>query len=128
MKTTLLAAFSCILLALNSFAQPSIVTEPPADLVVAQGSSASLSVVASGAAPLSYQWFHNGTPVAGATQDTYSISNAQFTASGFYNVLVANPSGSVGSSNSVVTVTSALVYDGLTNQPVGQASLVLDVQ
>ena len=43
------------------------ITTPPANVTVTAPNPASFSVVASGTAPLSYQWRRNGTPIGGAT-------------------------------------------------------------
>ena len=53
---------------------PSITTEPSSQ-TVNSGSSMTLSVVALGTAPLSHQWFKNGTIISGATSLNYSISD-----------------------------------------------------
>ena len=44
-----------------------IITQNPTNLVVPVGSNATLTVLATGTAPLLYQWFFNGTAIVGAT-------------------------------------------------------------
>ena len=56
----------------------------------AVGDNVSLSVTASGEAPLTYQWFRNGSPVDGATSATFSLVNVQVGDSGEYTVQVGN--------------------------------------
>src|SRR5207302_5063798 len=54
---------------------PQVVTHPewqPTKL----GNSATFQVVATGTPPLSYQWYHAGIEVAGATGPTLAINNA----------------------------------------------------
>jgi hypothetical protein len=68
-----------------------------------------LSVGATGAAPLSFQWYvgASGTttsPIAGATSDSYTI--AALTATTTYWVQVANGAGSANSTAATVTVSS----------------------
>ncbi len=80
------------------------VLEQPASQTVRQGSNATFSVTATGAAPLSYQWQFNGTDLAGATSPYLTIADAQTMNAGGYSVVVTNLAGSVTSSNAVLTV------------------------
>src|SRR6266478_3865926 len=50
---------------------PTITTQPTSQTVTA-GQTASFSVVASGTAPLSYQWQKNSVAIAGATSSSYA--------------------------------------------------------
>jgi CotH kinase protein/Lamin Tail Domain/Bacterial Ig domain/Calx-beta domain/Immunoglobulin domain len=72
---------------------PQITTQPQAQ-VVDPGTSASLSVTASGTAPFTYQWRFNGAGLAGATGSTYSLPAVAYTNGGFYSVVVLNAVGS----------------------------------
>jgi hypothetical protein len=74
---------------------------------VAAGQKATFSVVASGTAPLTYQWQKNGTPIGGATGAIYttlattaSDNNATFV------VVVSNSAGAATSNPATLTVTS----------------------
>jgi 8-oxo-dGTP pyrophosphatase MutT (NUDIX family) len=49
--------------------------------------------VASGDAPLSYQWRRNGTDLLGATNSSLTLASVQPGDSGVYLVLVSNPRG-----------------------------------
>lgn len=98
---------------------PSIVTQP-VSLSVTPGTSATFSVVASGTAPLSYQWSKNGTPVGGATSANLTLSAVQTVNAGNYTVVVTNGSGSVTSSTAVLTVNSG-VPPTITAQPGDQS-------
>ena len=83
---------------------PSIITQPSPD-TVCQGQTAQLTVVATGDAPLSYQWYDLFlAPVSGATNATLSITNAQESDEGLYFCRVTNPLGSVDSSFAMITV------------------------
>ena len=53
--------------------QAPAITQHPANRTVSVGQSASFTVAASGAPPLSYQWQRNGTPIGGATSATYTL-------------------------------------------------------
>lgn len=86
---------------------PAIITQP-AWATIVEGSNSVLSVIASGSG-LTYQWYQDGTAIAGATSAIYTA-----TAAGSYYVVVTADDGSVTSTNAVVTLTSAPV---ITAQP-----------
>lgn len=67
----------------------------PRDRVVRAGHRATFSVTAVGLAPLTYQWFFNGTPLEGATGRTLSIQEIAPEDAGSYSVQVSNPSGTI---------------------------------
>jgi hypothetical protein len=64
------------------------------------GGTINLSV--STAAPLTYQWYRGLTPVSGATNQTFTISNATLAAVGSYYVAVTTLNGVVSSANVLV--------------------------
>ncbi len=86
---------------------PAITTQP-ASVTVNSGGSASFSVVATGTAPLSYQWLFNASAIAGATSDTYNLSSATSAQAGTYTVTVTNAAGSVTSNGATLTVNTPL--------------------
>lgn len=83
---------------------PVAITTQPQSQRVAQGTNVSFSVTATGGAPLGYQWYFNGTPLAQATAPTLTLSNVQGTNAGSYSVLVTNLASSTMSSNADLTV------------------------
>lgn len=85
---------------------PAITTQP-VSVTVTAGSSVSFSVAASGSAPLSYQWALNNTPIAGATNSSFSIASAASANAGTYTVTVSNAAGSVTSNGATLTVNAA---------------------
>ncbi len=83
---------------------PAISTQP-ADQNVVSGSNPTFSVVATGTAPLSYQWQKNKVNLSGATGMSHTLSNVQFDANGTtYRCIVSNPYGTVTSSSATLTV------------------------
>lgn len=82
---------------------PSITTQPSAQTVTV-GQSASFSVVASGTAPLNYQWRKDGANVQGATSAMFSIASVAMADAGAYTVMVSNSAGSATSSAAMLTV------------------------
>jgi hypothetical protein len=99
---------------------PSITTQP-ASQTVTVGQSVTFSVVATGTAPLTYQWRENGAPIAGATSASYTISNPTTGHSGRqYSVVVTNSVNSVTSANAILTVNPAGTGPVITTQPASQ--------
>jgi hypothetical protein len=85
-------------------AVPPVIGQQPISLTLTQGSTASFSVVAYGAKPLSYQWLLFGIPVPGATNPVLPIVSAQSQDQGIYNLVVSNSGGAVISTNASLTL------------------------
>ncbi len=81
------------------------ITTQPADASFCQGTTATLSVVATGAS-LTYQWRKGGVDILGQTAATLSIPNATPADSGSYDVVINDICGSpaVTSSAAVLTI------------------------
>ena len=75
---------------------PQVLTQP-SDQYSSVGGSATFSVSASGSSGLTYQWNLNGSPIAGATGSSYTISNVQASNAGSYTVTVTDSDGSTTS-------------------------------
>jgi alpha-tubulin suppressor-like RCC1 family protein len=83
---------------------PAIVTQPTNQIVL-RGNNATFTVMASGTAPLAYQWWLDGTTVlVGATNASLTLTNVQTTNSGNYSVVVTSLAGSVTSFNAGLMV------------------------
>jgi hypothetical protein len=88
----------------NSTQPPFIVTQP-ASLNVVTGQTAIFTVTATGALPLSYQWYYNtNATLAWGTNATLNITNAQTTDAGAYSVTVTNLYGATNSAFATLTV------------------------
>jgi hypothetical protein len=105
---------------------PTITSQPSASSV-AVGSAASLSVVAGGTAPLSYQWRKDGVAISGATSSTYTIASTKNSDAGSYTVVVTNSAGSVTSNSTVLTVSALPRLYSLAVRTVLEADQVLIV-
>lgn len=79
-------------------ANPPQITESPKSQTVVAGSTTTFTVVATGTAPLTYQWSRNGTPIAGANAESLVLQNVQSAAEGDYTVSVSNATSSITSS------------------------------
>ncbi len=102
---------------------PFIVAQP-ANQTVSLGSSATLTVAVGGNRPLSYQWQRAGTNLIGATNSSLAITNVQFTDSGPYSVLVSNSWGSIGSSNSVLSVIYPVAHASIPSPNVASGDML----
>jgi hypothetical protein len=94
---------------------PPVITNQPKSLAVTNGSTATISVAASGATPLMYQWFKDSQTLTNANSNPLSLTNVQPTDSGAYSVLVSNVAGSAVSSNAVLTVAPVVITSPPTN-------------
>jgi RHS repeat-associated protein len=95
-----------------SCSQPSITTNP-ADQSISSGQQATLSVLAGGSAPLSYQWYRGSSgntsnPVSGATSASVTVQPASTTS---YWVLVSNSCGGANSNAATVFVNAPALPD-----------------
>jgi len=100
---------------------PPAITTQPANLSVATGAPASFTVVASGGAPLAYQWSRNGQPVAGGTAATLTLASAQLADSGAsFQCAVTNPVGLATSQSVLLSVASPVAITAFT---AGQAQV-----
>ncbi len=82
---------------------PNIIVQPQGQ-IVAVGSSATFSVTAAGAPPLTYQWQFNTTNINGATNTSLTLTNVTFSEAGSYSVTITNSFGATNSANAVLTV------------------------
>ena len=87
---------------------PPAITTQPQNQTVTVGSMATFSVVATGTAPLSYQWSKKGTAISGATSSSYTTPATMSSDNGAtFTVKVTNLAGSQTSNPATLTVTSS---------------------
>ena len=86
---------------------PPVINQQPVNTTAVIGTPASLSVVATGL-NLSYQWFKNGSPIAGATGPTLNFSPVQLSDAADYTVNVFNGGGTIPSDTAHLTVVSTM--------------------
>jgi len=82
-----------------------VISMQPSSQSVAVGSTATFSVMATGTAPLSYQWMSNGGAISGATMPSYTTPSTTMAQSGTsFAVQVSNAYGKLTSSPAMLTV------------------------
>ena len=89
-----------------------VITNQPASVTVAAGSTATFTVGVTGTPPLFYQWVFQVnstvfTNIPNATNVTFSITNAQTTNAGNYAVAVTNAFGFANSTVATLFITNA---------------------
>jgi alpha-tubulin suppressor-like RCC1 family protein len=108
---------------------PPAIQVPPTSQTNGVGTTVNLTITATGTAPLSYQWWVNGTNLvkngghfSGATSNVLTISDVQLTNGGIYTVVVTNTIyGGSATTNAILTVLSSPV---IFTQPVSQTNAV----
>jgi hypothetical protein len=93
-----------------SYEATPIITAHPQAVTAAIGGSATFSVSVQNST--SYQWFHDGILISGATGSSYTDSNVQQSDGGFYKVVAYNAIGSVTSAE--VLLYPQGLFQGLT--------------
>ncbi len=97
-----------------------VISQQPASQAVTVGGSATFSVVATGAAPLMYQWYMNGGAV-GTNASAFTISQATSSQDqATVYVTVSNSKGMATSTTAKLSVTAATTAPTITTQPVAQ--------
>jgi hypothetical protein len=95
-----------------------VITQQPASETVTTGQPATFSVVATGAAPLTYQWFMNAA-ATGTNSNTFTIAQATGSQAGAQiYVNVSNSAGTTKSDTVSLTVSSATTAPAISQQPV----------
>jgi hypothetical protein len=85
---------------------PPLILTPPITQSAEIGSTVRLRVRASGSPPLIYQWYHDGTPALGATNELMILTDIQSVQGGVYTVGITNIAGSATSAAAFVSVIS----------------------
>lgn len=107
-------------------ARPAIVTQPSSQTATV-GSPVSFAVVTSGSPAPSYQWFKDGSAVAGGTNAVLNFSNATPANAGSYLAVATNSVGSTTSASATLTIIPPSALSNLsvrTTMAVGQTLTV----
>jgi hypothetical protein len=99
---------------------PTITTQP-ANQTVAAGQTATFSVTATGAVPLTYQWQKNSANISGAMASSYTTPATTSADNGAkIDVIVSDTAGSQTSTVATLTVDPAMSAPTITTQPANQ--------
>ena len=96
---------------------PPVIQEQPQSASIELGADARFTASATGSEPFIYQWTHNNSPIDGATEPSYSITNAKLEDAGNYAIEITNGGGKATSSGAVLKV---LAPPAITSHPVSQ--------
>ena len=91
---------------------PLLITGESQSQQVLFGGEATFSVAATGQGAITYQWLLNGKPLLGATNSVLTVSNAQNTNAGNYQVVVSGAFGSIASAVQTLTVSGVIILQG----------------
>ena len=89
--------------AVTTSAATVITTQPAPSADVQVGTALTISVVATGAGTLQYQWFKDGAELAGEVTPTYTKASAEASDAGRYWVRITSDCGELFSDTTVVT-------------------------
>ena len=99
--------------------QAPTITQHPANVTVGEGSTATFTVSASGAAPLSYQWRKNNMDIGGANSPSYTTPATTLADNGaMFTCFVSNAFGNDTSNPATLTVTTNQPPTATITQPV----------
>ena len=96
------------------------ISDPAAGQTVNAGSSVVLSVQATDSLAMSFQWYLNGDPIAGATGATLSLGNVQAANAGSYQVVLGDSSGNTTASALATLAVGPPAAPAITGQPASQ--------
>jgi sugar lactone lactonase YvrE len=83
-----------------------LITAQPQGATVTAGTNVQFTVTATADPAPTYQWYRNGTAITGATDATFTLSNAQTANAGDYTVVVTNTLGSATSEKATLAITT----------------------
>jgi pectate lyase/pectin methylesterase-like acyl-CoA thioesterase len=104
--------------------EPPAIAVPPTGQAAVVGDNVSFTVVATGTAPLSYQWSKDGSPLAGATSDTLALVSVSLTDAGSYAVTITNAVGFATSDAALLSVSEPVA---IITPPQAQSATVGDM-
>ena len=103
-KNSALATATVVAMANNPTLKAPSITTNPASMKLARGAAGTMNFWATGTPFLSYQWYKNGWPIAGATTGTLVFKSAASTDAATYVGVAKNSAGAKASKPATLTV------------------------
>ncbi len=100
---------------LTPVSAPVMMTAAPAPRVAGPGATITLQMQMSASEPLTYQWLHDGMPIAGGTGPALTLSGMSMGSAGQYTVTARNSVGTVANASAAVGVFSMRFANGTAN-------------
>src|SRR5205823_6345034 len=94
-----------------------VLTQQPSSQLAPSGANLTLTASATGASPLSYQWYYNSVALAGKTNASLSLLAVTVGQSGTYSITVSNSLGTATSAPAEIVILNA---PAITTQPQSQ--------
>lgn len=110
---------ACSVIVTPAGVAPAITTQPQS-VTTTSGAYGTLSVVATGSAPLYYQWYENGQMLVGETGSSLTAQGSPIIEGNSYNVRVTNSVGTVMSTSAFISVGWIFVPRVLPPMPPGK--------
>jgi probable HAF family extracellular repeat protein len=107
---------------LTPVSTPVTMMSAPAPQIVGPGGVVTLQMQMSPTEPLTYQWLHDGMPVAGATNATFTLPGMSTGNAGQYTVTARNSMGTVASASAMVGMFSMTFTNGTAHLAVAAPS------
>ena len=98
---------------------PVTLTRQPLDQTVAEGTSVTFTVGATGTPAPRYQWQYNGVDLPGQTNAVLSLASVTASNIGEYLAVVSNPVGAINSAPAALRIS---LRPGFTRQPQSQSA------
>lgn len=86
----------------------SLVAQTNDALTINTTQQVTFTATAEGTAPLTWQWLKNGSPISGATSNTYVITSASLADAGVYRARATNSAGSAESNTISINVVTPI--------------------
>ena len=107
---------------------PILITLQPQSQVIYRGGTATLTILAQANWPLTYQWRFNGADLVGATTNTLTLTNAQYSQAGTYSVFLSDGFATTNGTDASFAVVPVAAWGqssrGQTSVPPGLAAVV----
>lgn len=101
----------------NSSGEPLLTNAPafsqqPASMIANEGTNVTFSVMATGAPPISYQWYFFSNAIPAATAPIFVLTNVQGSNAGYYRAVASNAFGTVTSvlASLAITNTNGMIF------------------